>query len=110
MDNRIGRRAAIAGADRMAADDVMGSVLQLLPNEDSQLLRHMPLADGALRAANPTRPSSAVLGVIGAVVESGGERILCAGRAIAYAARSFARDAAAVGEIVTAMPALGRLL
>ena len=49
MDNRIGRRAAIAGADRMAADDVMGSVLQLLPNEDSQLLRHMPLADGAAK-------------------------------------------------------------
>lgn len=49
MHNRIGRRAAVAGVDRMAVEDVVASVLHFLPNEDAIVLRRATGAGAAMR-------------------------------------------------------------
>src|SRR5947209_6225229 len=64
MHNRIGRRAAVAGVDRMAVEDVMASVLHFLPNEAVVVLRRARAADPAMRRANPNRHSPAMVGAL----------------------------------------------
>src|SRR5262245_42884426 len=49
MHNRIGRRAAVAGVDRMAVEDVVASVLHFLPNEDAVVLQRAPAPSGTMR-------------------------------------------------------------
>ena len=49
MHNRIGRRAAVAGVDRMAVEDVVASVLHFLPNEDAVALQRAPGPNPAMR-------------------------------------------------------------
>jgi hypothetical protein len=63
MHNRIGRRAAVAGADRMAVEDVMGSVPHLLPNEGVLVPRRRVAAD-AMRLVNRNPNSPAVVGTL----------------------------------------------
>ena len=48
MHNRIGRRAAVAGVDRMAVEDVVASVLHFLPNEDAGVLQRVPAPNGTM--------------------------------------------------------------
>jgi hypothetical protein len=59
MHNCIGRRAAIAGVDRMAVEDVMASVLHSLPNEGALVRRCRAAVDLAMRPANAS-PSASV--------------------------------------------------
>jgi hypothetical protein len=60
MHNRIGRRAAIAGVDRMAVGDVMASVPHSLPNEGVLVRRCGAAVDLAAGPANASRPSASV--------------------------------------------------
>jgi hypothetical protein len=52
MHNRIGRRAAIAGVDRMAVEAVMGSILQPPPNEGAFVPRDWIAPAAMQRAIN----------------------------------------------------------
>jgi hypothetical protein len=58
MHNRIGRRAAVAGVDRMAVEeDVMASVLHSLLNEGVTVLRPTIVGEPAICLGEPNRLS-----------------------------------------------------
>jgi hypothetical protein len=58
MHNRIGRRAAVAGVDRMAVEeDLMASVLHSLLNEGVTVLRPTIVGEPAICLGEPNRLS-----------------------------------------------------
>jgi hypothetical protein len=103
MSNRIGRRAAIAGVDRMAAEDIAGSIRLILPNKGPVVRGYMSAADAGLHAVSASSRSPAVSGAIGALAGVDAEfteNAVYPGRAIPRALMSFARASALAGEIV----------
>jgi hypothetical protein len=107
MHNRIGRRAAVAGVDRMAVEDVMTSVLHFLLNEAAIALLRRTGADMTIRPANPDRQSPAEIGALARISQTT-DCAFCMGRAITRAIASFLRTSAAVGRGAVVLPALGQ--
>lgn len=120
MDYLIGRLAAGKGVDRTAAEKVVGIVLQFLckegPTERLQApIQRMPGADAAMPVSSPSSRSpgmSGALMVVGAQTVAAGLSI-SKRQAVTRKTVSFARNHAggdAVGDIVGAIPGLGRFV
>jgi hypothetical protein len=105
MHNRIGRRAAIAGVDRMAVEDVMASVLHSLPNEATLVRRCGAAVDLATRPAKASRPSASVRAPADPAQMSGTTHCaLRMGRAITRVIKNVARTLASVGRAAGELP------
>jgi hypothetical protein len=109
MHNRIGRRAAAAGVDRMAAEDVMASVLHVLLNEAAVALWPRTGANVAMRPANPNRQSPAEVGALARISKTTDCAVRMS-RAITRAITSFLRTSAAVGRGAVVLPVLTQFI
>jgi hypothetical protein len=121
MDDLIGRLVAHAGVDRTATEKAVGVIVQFLLNEGPTekvraLIRYMPGADAAMPASSSSLRSPRMFGAIGGLMEVGSQ-LMAAGlsmdqiQAVTSETLKFAREKAgehAVGEVIGAIPGLGR--
>jgi hypothetical protein len=107
MHNCIGRRAAIAGVDRMAVEDVMASVLHSLPNEGVLVGGCGAAVDLAMRLANASRLSGSVRTPADLAQMSGTTHCaLHMGRAITRVIKNIVRTLASVGRGAGELPTM----
>jgi hypothetical protein len=123
MDDLIGRLVTTTGVDRTAAEKAVGIILQFLLKEGptekvNALIQHMPGADAAMLASQPSSSSPSLFGAVGGLMGVG-TQMMAAGlnmgqiQAVTRETMSFARENAgedAVGEIVGAIPGLGQFV
>ena len=124
MDDLIGRLVANAGVDRTAAQKAVGIIVQFLleegpPEKVRAPIQRVPGAGTAMALDSSTSTSSSSPSMLGAIgnLTGVGSQMTAAGvsvgriRAVARETISFARETTggdAVGEIVGAIPGLGR--